>query len=91
MPPKAQKAMSLDEVIKRHGEITLQIAFVEALLELATEQFAHHDGLEPKSIVLTNDGRRVPEATVAQVIDDVRSQTLAPLTKELDKLKKVKV
>lgn len=91
MATRKKSATSLNEVIMRHGELTLQIAFVEALLELATEHFAHHDGLEPKSLVLTNDGRRVPETTVAVVINEIRGEILAPLNRELDKLKKVKV
>jgi hypothetical protein len=89
---KSKKAAkTLDEVIARHADVTLKIAFVEAVLELSIEHFAHHDGLEPKSIVLTNDGRRVPETTVASVIEELRAAILDPLNAELDELKKIKV
>jgi DNA-binding transcriptional regulator YbjK len=87
----AGKGMTLDQVMARHGDVTLRIALVEAALELMTEHFAHHDGLEPRSIVLTNDGRRVPEATVSLVIDEMRATLLDPLNKELEKLRKVKI
>jgi hypothetical protein len=85
------KTRSLDEVINRHHEITLQIAFVEALLDMSTEHFVHHDGLEPKSLVVTSDGRRVPEVIISTTIQELKDKLLTPLTKELNSLKKVKV
>jgi hypothetical protein len=95
MPPRKTrakpKAKSLDDVIKRHNEVTLQIAFVEALLDMSNEHFVHHDGLEPKSLVVTHDGRRVPETIINQTIQDLKDKLLNPLTKELASLKKVKL
>jgi len=91
MPPRKQKTKSLQDLIHRHGDLTLEIAFIEAVLETSNENFAHHDGLEPKSLVVTSDGRRVPESVVGSCIDEIRALMLAPRLKELDKLKKVKI
>ncbi len=90
MPPRKVKK-SLQDLIHRHADLTLEIAFIEAVLETSNENFAHHDGLEPKSLVVTSDGRRVPESVVAACIDEIRASLLAPRIKELDKLKKVKI
>jgi hypothetical protein len=91
MPPRKKKALSLDDVIRRHSEVTLQIAFVEALLDMSNEHFVHHDGLEPRSLVVTSDGRRVPEDVINKTIADVKDKLLNPLNKELARLKKVKL
>jgi len=85
------KKKSLEELIIRHGELTLEIAFIEAVIETSNENFVHHDGLEPKSLVVTSDGRRVPEGVVSACIEEIKSAVLAPRLKELEKLKKVKV
>ena len=85
------KKKSLEELIRRHAELTLEIAFIEAVVETSNENFAHHDGLEPKSLVVTSDGRRVPEGVVSSCIDEIKRLALNPRLKELEKLKKVKV
>jgi len=91
MPPRRSTKKSLDELIHRHAELTLEVAFIEAIIETSHENFAHHDGLEPKSLVVTNDGRRVPEDVVSSCIEELKKTILGPRIKELDKLKKVKV
>ena len=85
------KKKSLEEFIHRHAELTLEIAFIEAVVETSNENFAHHDGLEPKSLVVTSDGRRVPEDVVSSCIEEIKRLALSPRLKELDKLKKVKI
>ena len=82
---------SLAEVVERYNDVTLMVAFIEAILELCNEHFAYHDGMEPKSIVVSLDGRRVPEPMIAEILDQIKNQQLAPLQKELDKLNKQKV
>ena len=88
---RATKKQSLDTLIKRHAELTLEIAFIEAVVETSNENFAHHDGLEPHSLVVTSDGRRVPEAVVSECIEEIKDKILAPRVKELEKMKRVKV
>ena len=87
--PAPVKATSLHDVIHRHNTVTLEIAFVDALFEIVSERFCHHDGLEPQSLVLTSDGRRVPESVVISIMARLRDAIHAPLIKELDELKKV--
>lgn len=95
MPPRKTRAKpkpkSLDDVIKRHNEVTLKLAFVEALLDMSNEHFVHHDGLEPKSLVVTSDGRRVPENIINSTIQEMKDKLQSPLVKELASLKKVKL
>jgi len=87
--PAAPKATSLRDVIERHNTVTLELAFIDALCETVSERFCHHDGLEPQSLVLTSDGRRVPEPVINHVMARLRDALHAPLTRELDELKKV--
>ena len=47
--------------------------------------------MEPKSIVVSLDGRRVPELMIAEILNVIKDDQLAPLQKELDKLNKQKV
>lgn len=82
---------SLSKVIARHNEITMLIAFYEAILETCEENFVYRDGLEPKSLVVTNDGRRVPEDMISEVLSTVRKTLLNPLERELSQLNKKKV
>ena len=91
MAARRQKKKSLDEVIARHNEVTLKVAFVEALMDMSTEHFVHHDGLEPKSLVVTTDGRRVPEPVINDTLEELKTKLHAPLMKELASLKKVKI
>ena len=88
---RAAPKTSLAKVIERHNEITLLIAFYEAVLETCEENFVYRDGLEPKSLVVTNDGRRVPEDMISSVISKIRTTLLTPLEKELNQLNKKKV
>lgn len=87
--PASPKPTSLQDVINRHNNVTLEIAFMDALFEIVSERFCHHDGLEPQSLVLTSDGRRVPESVVISIMARLRDAIHAPLIKELDELKKV--
>ncbi len=82
---------SLADVVKRYNEVTLKVAFYEAILELCREHFAYHDGMEPKSIVVSLDGRRVPEPMIAEILNVIKENQLTPLLKELEKLNKQKV
>lgn len=88
-PAPKKSAPSLKDVIDRHNTITLELAFVDALFETVSENFSHHDGLEPRSLVVTSDGRRVPEVVITSVMARVRDAIQSPLVKELDELKKV--
>lgn len=91
MAARRQRKKSLDEVIERHNVVTLKVAFVEALLDMSTEHFVHHDGLEPRSLVVTSDGRRVPESVINETLEELKTKLHAPLQKELASLKKVKI
>jgi hypothetical protein len=82
---------SLADVVERYNDVTLMVAFLEAILELCNEHFAYHDGMEPKSIVVSLDGRRVPEHMISEMLSKIEKEQLAPLQKELDKLNKQKV
>jgi hypothetical protein len=82
---------SLAEVVERYNDVTLTVAFIEAILELCNEHFAYHDGMEPKSIVVSLDGRRVPEPMITDILAKIKDQQLVPLQKELAKLNKQKV
>lgn len=88
---RAATKKSLSEVVERYNDVTLMVAFYEAILELINEHFAYHDGMEPKSIVVSLDGRRVPEHMITDIITKLKEQQLHPLQKELDKLNKQKV
>ena len=82
---------SLSEIVDRYNDVTLMVAFLEAVLELCNEHFNYHDGMEPKSIVVSLDGRRVPERIITDILSKIEKEQLNPLQKELDKLNKQKV
>ena len=88
---RAAPKTPLSKVIARHNEITLLIALYEAVLETCEENFVYRDGLEPKSLIVTNDGRRVPEDMISDALSTIRSTLLTPLEKELNQLNKKKV
>lgn len=90
MPPRTKKK-TLAQVIERHQEVTLQIAFIEAVLELCSEHFVYRDGVEPKSIVVSNDGRRVTDDMVSTVLEEIKTKNLKPLITEMNRLNKIKV
>ena len=87
----AKKTLSLADAIERYNQTTLKIAFAEAVLELALEHFAHHDGMEPKSLVVTSDGRRVPESVIQEVLQEIKKKVLEPSQAEIQGLEKVRI
>lgn len=82
---------TLNEVIERHQRLTLQLAFIEAVIGMAEEQFAYYDGLEPMNLVVTDDGRRVPSEVVDEVLATMREAIQVPVSDELEQLRKVKI
>ncbi len=93
LPVKAEKVpqVTIKELVQKHNDLTLKVTFLEAVLELAKENFGQHDGLEPKSMVITSDGRRVPEVMVESLLNQIEKTLLQPLQNELDKLDSKKV
>ena len=91
MPRKKVVKKSLAEVIQEHHELNLRSAFIEALLDLASESFVQHDGLEPKSFVVTNEGVRVPEAVIEEVIDKIEEDLLLPLKARIQEIEETSV
>ena len=89
--PTRSKKRSLASIVERYNSVVLEISFYEAILELCNEHFAYHDGMEPKSIVVSLDGRRVPEEMITEILNTIHKTHLTPLLKELDKLNKQKV
>lgn len=84
-------AKTLNEVIERHQRLTLQQAFIDAVITMAEEQFAYYDGLEPMNLVVTDDGRRVPSEVVDEILATIKEAVQAPIKDELEKLSKVKI
>lgn len=84
-------AKTLNEVIQRHQRLTLQQAFVDAVITMAEEQFAYYDGLEPMNLVVTDDGRRVPSEVVDEILATIKETVQLPIKDELEKLSKVKI
>ena len=84
-------AKTLNEVIERHQRLTLQQAFVDAVITMAEEQFAYYDGLEPMNLVVTDDGRRVPSEVVDEILATIKEAVQLPIKDELEKLSKVKI
>ena len=82
---------TLNEVIERHQRLTLQQAFVDAVITMAEEQFAYYDGLEPMNLVVTDDGRRVPSEVVDEILATIKEAVQLPIKDELEKLSKVKI
>lgn len=82
---------TLNEVIERHQKLTLQQAFVDAVITMAEEQFAYYDGLEPMNLVVTDDGRRVPSEVVDEILATIKESVQLPIKDELEKLSKVKI
>lgn len=85
------KTTSVSELLKRHSDLTLRIAFIESILEICTESFSYHDGLEPKNLVLTQDGRRVPSDVVDTILNEITKTMLKPSQDELRKISSIKV
>ena len=88
---KTSPKKSLAEIVKRYNEVTLMVSFYDAILELCNEHFSSHDGIEPKSFVVSEDGRRVPEEMISDILSTIEEKQLSPLKKELDRLNRQKV
>jgi len=88
---KAAPQQSLIDLIHKHNEITLRIAFFEAVLDLCRSTFEYQDGVEPESLVMTEDGRAVGADLVTRALAEIETNSLSPLRKELEKLSKVKM
>lgn len=85
------KTVSVSDLLKRHSDLTLRISFIESILEMCTESFSYHDGLEPKNLVLTQDGRRVPNDVVDTILNEITKTMLKPAQDELRKISSIKV
>lgn len=92
-PVKEQKIpqVTIKELVQKHNDLTLKVTFLEAVLELSRENFGQHDGLEPKNMVITSDGRRVPEVMIESLLTQIEKALLQPLQQELQKLDAKKV
>lgn len=89
--PIKAKTVSVAELLKRHSDLTLRISFIESIVEMCTESFSYHDGLEPKNLVLTQDGRRVPSDVVDSILNEITKTMLKPAQDELRKISSIKV
>ena len=50
-----------------------------------------HDGLEPKSFVVTNEGVRVPESVIEEVIEKIEEDLLLPLKTRIQEIEETTV
>lgn len=85
------KELSVSDLLERHADVTLKIAFIESILDMCKENFASHDGLEPKNLVLTHDGRKVPNSVIDSIFTEIEKNMLEPLQNELKKISSIKV
>ncbi len=89
--PAKEKPLTISDILETHLKLTLRIAFLESILDMCYENFSGHDGLEPKSLVLTQDGRRVPNDLVDSILSEINKNMLEPSQNELKKLNSIKV
>ena len=86
-----EESRRFSELISSYNETTLKVAFIDAVLSMATENFLMHDGLEPPNMVVTDDGRRVPEELIQSILLEIKDTMYAPLIDELKSLGEIKV
>jgi hypothetical protein len=86
-----EETTSIKQLIDKHNELTLRVTFVQAVLDITRQNFGQHDGLEPANLVVTSDGRRVPEAMIQSIINEMDKLLLVPSQNELKKLESRKV
>jgi hypothetical protein len=89
--PAKSESVSIKALIEKHADLTMRLTFVQAVLEITKENFGQHDGLEPKNLVVTSDGRKVHETTIESTINDMERLLLKPLQDELKKLESRRV
>ena len=82
---------TLEDVVRRYNELDLEITAVHEVIALVEQEFASRDGIQPKNIVLTDDGRRVPPQNFSIIISQIKTLILNPLKQERSDLKDMKV
>jgi hypothetical protein len=86
-----EETISIKQLIDKHNDLTLRVTFIQAVLDITRQNFGQHDGLEPTNLVVTSDGRRVPEAMIQSIINEIDKLLLVPSQNELKKLESRKV
>ena len=82
---------TIEDVIRRYNELELEVTAVEEVIALVEQEFSSRDGIQPKNIVVTDSGRRVPTQNFGIIISQLRTLLLNPLKEERAKLKEMKV
>ena len=82
---------TIEDVVRRYNELELEITAVEEVISLVEQEFSSRDGIQPKNIVVTDSGRRVPTQNFEIIVSQLRKLLLNPLKEERAKLKEMKV
>lgn len=82
---------TVQEIIQRYNELELEITALSEGLGLLEQEFCSRDNIQPKSIVVTEEGRRVPAEVFNALISELRIKMLKPLEEELIVIKEMTV
>lgn len=83
--------MNMKQLLQKHADLELRRAAAEECLTLIRSEFSSRDGIPPKSIVLTQDGKRVPPSTFNEILDQITNTVLFPILNEMSTLEEKKL
>ncbi|MGA1354107.1 MAG: hypothetical protein ACO32I_04935 [Candidatus Limnocylindrus sp.] len=83
--------MKIGEVMARIHALELTYTATKEMLALLTGSFISRDGLPAEEIILTDDGRQVPQELIREALDATMVAYLEELQEDLDKLKNMTV
>lgn len=86
-----KQKQTVERIIQRYNQLELEITAVEEVIALVEQEFGSRDGIQPKNIVVTDSGRRVPADNFSIILSQLRTLLLNPLKDERASLKDMKV
>jgi len=58
----------------RHTALSFKLVVLQEMREWLERQFAERDGMVATQLMITDDGRTVPQDTIAEVLSDIETQ-----------------
>lgn len=81
---------TLGDMLARIADIEMTITATREMTDVLSAMFVARDGLPADQLILTEDGRKVPQTSIIDAIG-VLEQHIVLLTRELDELKNTPV
>jgi hypothetical protein len=83
--------LTLKGILDKHTHLDLMLTALEESINLIKSEFGSRDGLPPKNIVLTKDGKRVPPHIFSNILHTLEKEHVIPLRDEITHLEEMKI